>query len=430
MGISSIVNEISLLSRAERDNLRSLSVEQQAARLNERINARLTFHSEEAYNVFIRPDELENNPQLLLDRWTKDLKQTATYLRVQYAGQAGIDAGGLGRQFISDLFANLAKKLDYKEIGQSGLYRPRLHMQPEGFSFRAQEKETYNRLGQAIMFCLNATREYPTGIIFDQGFFTAILNFSEPLLQQDFDALDPTKAELFSELFSIFEKMNESIESELQAVMHMKKYLQPLPTDPEDKKYFLQAIYSVVEDEESVKALKIAENANLEPYFAQLQGALRDFIFRNILRPNLAPLHEIARGMSQAPFKNKLSWQDLHKLAPSELSEGLQGVLVSQKIIDNLQIDAVIPKEKQEWLKKWIATTDDDTRKRFLFALTGSRALGNKAIHVHNAPGEAAPIYFHTCFNSVNFPFQTMNSEAQFCKTLEGSLQDPTYNRA
>jgi len=408
-----ICSSVCDLTREELDRLRGIPREYLAAWIHS-----LLGRTEKYIKLTVVPEELEKFPELLLERVVTDITGDVTSLKVTYAQQAGFDAGGLGRQFISDLFANLAKKEDFKEIGHSGLYRPKLQCP------QATGNRLYYNLGKAMMFCLNASKEYPTGILFDQGFFWALLNMPEPLLNQDF------APKLFNELFALFVKMNEHIESELQAVKYTKKYLEPLPADPEDKKHFLQGIYSVVEDDERVKALNIPADADLEPYLEQLQGALRDYIFENVLRPNLVPLIEIAKGMRDAPFRYKLSWHMLRDLLPSEFSDRLQGVFSTQAIVDKLELDEKIPKEKGEWLKNWIVNTNDENRKRFLFALSGSRALGERGIKVKLAVPETAPFSFSTCFNIVSIPFETIDTEAQFCKTLEDSLKDPTYSAA
>lgn len=74
---------------------------------------------------------------------------------------------------------------------------------------------------------------------------------------------------------------------------------------------------------------------------------------------------------------------------------------------EKLKFDSNIPDEKQEWITAWIRTTDMTNIERFLFAMTGSRALGNIDLKIHSSPSS---IHFHTCFNSVDLPLGVIES--------------------
>jgi hypothetical protein len=150
------------------------------------------------------------------------------------------------------------------------------------------------------------------------------------------------------------------------------------------------------------------------------------------MRPLLAPLFEIAKGMKRARFASKLSWQALHQLAPGELSKRLQGSLSREELVAKLTFNPTIPAEKQLWLKRWIAKAGDDQLKQFLYTLTGSSAIGTMEIEINdNSRSATAPIYFHTCSNLVDIPFAKFATEEEFVPhfvaTLGGTKR---FNRA
>lgn len=325
------------------------------------------------YQIHVVPSELENNPIALLDTLvTQFIHQVRTVLNVHFEGEAGIDAGGLGRQFISDLFSFTLKAVKCKKDLDSGLYRPILEAK--------EQPKVFRQLGQVMMFCLNADREYPIGILIDEAVFIALKEFTNADLEREFQALS------FDQLFRVYEAMNSA-------------------TDAGKKKI------------ESIKALP---------------REAKEDIANDYLRPELAPIFEMAKGMKSAPFTNKCPWQAVRQMAPSALSRGLQGTLSREALQDKLKFDESIPQEKRQWIQRWIATADMEKIKQFLYTLTGATSIGSMQLKINdNSGSEQAALFFHTCFNAVEIPFASIDSEAKFKEVFEATLGGTKkYNRA
>ena len=86
------------------------------------------------------------------------------------------------------------------------------------------------------------------------------------------------------------------------------------------------------------------------------------------------------------------------------------------------------PKEKQVWITNWIKTVDDKKIQKFLFALTGSPALGDKNLVIQNSSGAA--IAFHTCFNRVHIPMKGIETEQIFIELLEATIEGSDFSEA
>jgi hypothetical protein len=130
----------------------------------------------------------------------------------------------------------------------------------------------------------------------------------------------------------------------------------------------------------------------------------------------------MACGMKNAQFQSKKAWADVKQMNTQELGKSLQGTVDVEAIVKKLEFRGV-PAEKQEWVKNWIKNADESMRGRFLHALTGSSGLGRKSLVMANSTEN---MVFHTCFNILDFPFTSMNSEQQFKAFFEAAVKGKT----
>lgn len=321
------------------------------------------------YKMDVARENLRNDPLQLL--WTISEmmnKESAYELRIHFMNEPGIDAGGLGKEFISELFEGIKTKMRFKEYS-NGLYRPILPMKNYEYQpLSYEEKQHYYQLGQLMMFCLNAEREYPIGMLFDQAVFTMLTKLQPKHFEKSFDELIATQ-EGFTELFAIYEAMNSDNEDDMRSLNIMKSYL----ASEETREQTIETIQS-------------------------------------IMKPIMVPIIEIAKGMKAAPFA-AIMWDDIQAMRPSLLSELLQGKVTREMIIEKLEFDESIPEDKQQWMKEWINQADFAKVQRFLFALTGARALGNKGLTIEPS---SENVHFHTCTNTVELPLAAISSQQEF----------------
>lgn len=338
-------------------------------------------------------------------------------LGIVFINEPGVDASGLSREFVSLLFEGIKNTMKFKPC-ENGLYMPWLAKNAE---MSPEDRLAYNELGRVMMFCLNADESYPIGMIFDQGVFVALQKLlqSSKLDTGDFN---------FEELFAIYAAMNSNNKPEKDMIQSMNRSLAPLNDDTSDNT--LRDLFSAVEAEDDIEALDIGYDIDkIKEHFPVLQQALKRVLLAEMVQPRLSPLIEIAKGIKSAPFTSKMTWAAVSDkdLSPSIISERLQGTVTRDTILNKLEFVNVSP-ERQQWIKNWIRTAGDDKIKQFLFAMTGSSALGNKNLKISN---RGANIYFHTCFNLLDIPLDRIDNEQTLRTILESTIDTVGgYSRA
>src|SRR5262249_15228846 len=101
------------------------------------------------------------------------------------------------------------------------------------------------------------------------------------------------------------------------------------------------------------------------------------------------------------------------------------------EIVRKLEFSSSTSVEKRAWLQNWVTNISDDLLKQFLFALSGSTAIGKESVIKikDNSGSESPPVFFHTCFNIVDMPLNNFTSEKEFTDVLEGCLAGSQYDR-
>jgi hypothetical protein len=375
--------------------------------------------SQDAYMIDIAREELRTVPLQVLDNLCSQFtKERPNELLVNFLGEKGSDWGGLGKDFIKELFEAIKEKMKFFEA-PNGLYRPVLTT--EGGSLKPlsdEQKKGYYQVGQLMAFCFNPTeeREYPIGMLFDEGVFTALTRLKPEHLERGFDKIIADD-KMFDEMYAIYEAMNSSNKAEVKQIKQMKECLKPLTSETPEK--VLQDLFAAVAYEDEVEGLNITSDntEKIREYYPKLQDALRKTITNTYIPWALAPLFEIANGMKNAPVQMNTTWQDLQKMPPGKISERLQGTVSREMIIEKLQFGEGISSEQQEWIKNWIRNADDAKVKKFLYAMTGTSALGRKGLEI--GISEDVPV-FHTCFNKAELPLR--ESEGKVVDMLERAI--------
>jgi hypothetical protein len=379
-----------------------------------------------AYLISLDRNELKEDPQAILHMLFIQFNTSVRErLRVQFVHEQGVDVGGISRQFICELFAEIKNKMKFKEC-ENGLHRPELKRDKDG-KFKPlseTDKTTLQELGHLMMFCLNSSESYPIGMLFDHAVFIALLQFVKR------EVTDLGKIE-FNELFSIYEAMNYS-EEDKKKIASIKACLQPLGKDTTDE--MLMNLYAAVEGREAVERLDIDYRvAKIKEHYEKIQEVLRSQITEEILYPQLIPLIEISNAMRSAPFQDKIAWRLDEKrdiISPTEFAERLQGTVTRELIIEGLEFSNAIPKEMQVWIENWIQKASDQKIMQFLFAVTGATSLGNKNLSIKKSESTSAdfPVCrFRTCFNQLEIPVNAITSEEGFGSILDATIAGKTH---
>lgn len=375
----------------------------------------------ESYSVNIPRSELKTLPDEILRGLSElfEKSKLCSQLVVTFTGEIGSDVGGLRRQFIAELFSGISNKMAFVP-SDNGLLRPRLKENSEGafLPLSESDKAAYRQLGQLMMFCLNADEQYPIGMLLDQGVFTAITKMPHELLQREFEEIDFNDPANFNKMFDIYKDINRYIENDMAMVKKMEGYLALTESSSDD---MLREAFALVELDPNIEKLAIDyDTKRIKKHLPQIQAAVRKYIIDNNLRPTFAPIHEIAKGMRESGFSSKLSFSGLQRMNPVELSRKLQGSASKEDILTQLEFSNDAPQNIQDWFKKWINASDDKKLQLFLFAVSGSGALGSGS-KIKIMQGNS--IVFHTCFNALDLDYSNIETEADLQERLEVALQ-------
>ncbi|MBS0633891.1 MAG: hypothetical protein JSR37_00325 [Verrucomicrobia bacterium] len=366
--MAEIIRAITRIDPAERP----IVVEATVANLEEDSNSDEIVEFIDYYNSYtleIPQSAIKEQPLQLLAQFAEQIsKKRAKRIKVTFEGEKGQDAGGLGRVFISELFEALKTKLAFREREGTGLSAP-----VASGILSDEAKKAYNHIGKVLMFCLNASTDYPIGMIFEQSVFTALTKLHDKHLANPIQELVKNK-ELYDEFSALYQEMyslDESAKSTLEWMQNNKD-------DPEAKEQIEDMIVDV-----------------------------------------FGPLVEIAKGMKDVVF-NTVTHQDLLKMTPLKLSEKLQGVVGKPMILSALEFHPDISPQIEQWVRSWIKAADNKKLTEFLLAMTGSSALGRKPLKISACEGEK--FIFHTCFNSVELPVAFLESEEKLNALLDNVL--------
>ncbi len=365
------------------------------------------------YAIHIARSELEKKPIQILENVTSRFSQGAQYaLFIRFQDEAGIDASGLSKEFITLLFAGIVDALHFEKY-ENGLYLPKLPMSSE-------DALTYQNLGKLMMFCLNAIKEYPIGMIFDRSVFVALTYLKPEHLDKPFESLIADQNS-FQEMVDIYAKMSSRTRQKSEDMNKLKSYAAPFTseTDATTLKDSFSA-FGLDYDEDFInKGITID---TIQDHLAEVQQAVRREITNKYLIPHLRdyllPLIEIAKGMRSTPFR-RVSMDDVQMMGPDRLSEKLQGQISKEMVISKLRF-VNIPEHKQQWVKEWISNTDTESLKTFVFGMTGAKAIGTKGLTICSAN----TIFYQTCYNRLTLPFGLIDNQQECNKMLNNSLED------
>lgn len=233
------------------------------------------------------------------------------------------------------------------------------------------EKLTYRALGALILFCLNS-HHYPTGPLLDQGVFAALCHIS---IEKSFED------QSFDELFALLQKLYSSSESDIKMTEHLRA--QSTPEEIYDQ-FFLSKLY---------------------------------------------PIYEIAVGMKHARFQSPLDFAAVQAMTPSKFSEKLQGKFSKDAILAKLQFDNTISAESRLLVRNWICEADEKKLKLFLFAISGSNAVGED-VKIFFDKGSS--IAFHTCGFQVTLDFDAIKNTNDLAERMDVALTsieiDPKFD--
>ena len=337
---------------------------------------------------------------------------TVSFLTDDLTQEAGIDQGGISRDFLDDLFGGLVQSstLSFKPIEGTSLVLPHSKMSVESSKMcpllDAKEKSLYQDIGKLIIYCYHSRGEYKKYMIgrrFDEALFNAALCLTAEEIDTPFEKLTlQTKLKMCQALLTVRTDTGMNLD-------YLKKRLDWLAGfDRLDDHKISEAasdtlLAACLPDDFTMNHL--GDEPDLEK-IKHNKGEFKQFLIASIFTQigshgqfgaQLAPIHAIAQGMkslcrleSMQKLNDNSHWDKvIRPIGYQTFSNIVQGFLDRKKIADQIKEPiffvydhaAIEIEKKLKWLKEWIMDgkngATEEELKTFLKFLTGSSSLSS-----------------------------------------------------
>jgi hypothetical protein len=341
----------------------------------------------EGATIKVHPKALKKFPGDILERLTPSVTNVR-YLNDDFEPNPAIDAGGVSRQFTSDLCKAL-----FITTGED----PPLIVLTEEDSlpdFKDEEAAIYQKFGNILSFVLTNTSPLITGVYLNPKFYLLLkkaalgltpdqiaVSFTKEILTQDPDTI---------KTLNFYD--NPSPELKLEAITCLRNtYLSDLTDE------------ATIED---------------------VRREIETTILERGIKMSDAILH-ILNGMSPLAKANLATIED------ADLSTRIQGSLVTAESLKAaIQMEeglSDLALEKRTWILERIDEKQEDPKwlAGFLHFITGQPFLSPLAPPIKLKFLDLENFNAHTCFNMLDVPINVAKRE-EFLAALDICIQDPT----
>lgn len=345
-------------------------------------------------------------------------------LRIEFVDSRGVDASGLLRQFISQLFQGLCE-VNHTNLAMEkqadGRYLPSIKEKKDD-----DNGQLHFMVGKLLALAANSAGNLPLGEIFPERFFLAMTKIPEASFNSE--TMDPS---LLMRLYLLLQ--DQATQQKLVNIRTIcnvpleTKFLdehkvilrefgindQEIATlDVRDKissKHFYSQFVAMMNVEADQK-LSIDHQAYLDNLAIEHEGVATDAVLDQIvlefcerLQMITIPLINIAMGVRHSlpiEFDDNMiyNWEMLQQVPASRLEFMIQGRLTKEFFME--RVETSYP-ELRHWLKEWVDGHSIEEMRNVVRAITGSTSLSN---NLKFNLCEAHGMYAHTCFNSVDVP--------------------------
>jgi hypothetical protein len=334
-------------------------------------------------------DEARNPTRPLLQLF-EEINQNERFPRIKYKDSDGSDAGGLTRDFVSQIFQALCHS-DQKSLPfmvADGRYLPKVEAGPLPTLPLEDQVKCYKAIGMLFARAING----------------------DPSLSKGKDSVT-VGAHFHSNMFAMIHALT---------LDEVKLIPDPLLDDsvPEIKqkltKFYLKSqfpqlfrpngVEESVIDDEIVKLMNGEVSQRLQDSGVDPEeDFLKDYSVNSIIQATLV----IAKSMHKTLALSD-KWAELIGNSPEALSKKIEGSLTSDLVINAFGLKDEAEDTRKGMVKRWIRTASPEALKNFVFSLTGSTSLAPgqqlsvQLCEVLNNP-ENAPV-FHTCGQYMDLP--------------------------
>jgi hypothetical protein len=167
----------------------------------------------------------------LSDRLQSDAlpKMSVSFLRDDMRVDEGVDAGGLSRDYMDELFAGIiqSKKNLFKHANSS-LALPHSDMRYENGQFPklgSRDCSLFNSIGQIIMYCYRSLGRPSLGRHFDDALFKAVLCLTAKEIDQPYNNLKlETKLKIGKALLEVHQDSGDNMQHHLKRFDWLGRY--------------------------------------------------------------------------------------------------------------------------------------------------------------------------------------------------------------
>jgi ankyrin repeat protein len=292
-------------------------------------------------------------------------------IKVTYRGEAGIDAGGLGRDFISNIFQYLSVNKDLQKSIPGG------------------NSEWLVDVGRVVSWLNHMGGHYTVGECFHPSIFKAVLDFSYDEIIGDFENISPSRA------FEIYELYNE------EPLKGLKEFIawDGSEEGSADHLDFLREQVEILMLEDIIKInFDKPDYELIQESINQWKKALYEETYMN----SVMNLRLFAKGMGY----DRVRWKFLQGLGCKQLQKTIEGNFSKEELLEKIMLpdDFGDKDDLQEELRKWINNHSEAELRTFLKYLTGSPSLpaGDNKIILHLCLG--LDVQVATCSSSIGIP--------------------------
>lgn len=324
------------------------------------------------------------HPDVLMDvfRRCKDVNR----LSIKFIDSQGIDAGGLGRQFVSQIVQGIVSRSNDMKFAKSvqGM-SPRPNI-PTKVS--AKEIELFETLG--CFFALAMKMGYPTGEVFHPQWLECVRRFNASSFNDEPFNTDAFFSSMSHQELSRF--MHEAVPHDEPSMMKLFENAdRALCLD--DKDVVTQCSRELNQFWESDELAQAIDEGNID--------AIRTVVREEWIYPQKGYI-ELSRAVAKG----------LHQSLPEgipqiEFSKSLQGTLSADDIKGNLTFEGADGEQTDKvktWILAWLDAhkNDKSALANLLQYLTGARGISRPI--TFNFDPNVEGVFPHTCFYKVDLP--------------------------
>lgn len=325
-----------------------------------------------------------------------------TFLNSDLTESAGIDAGGLRRDFMDDLMKGMTRNCDDLRFatGNGQLLKMPVvagagpnNLLP---TLSEPESEIYDQIGQIMVFAHQAQGNLMIGSVFEEALYSAAFSLTDAELNTPFNLLrGATHLKMARKIFEARETPTRPIDLIENQALTQEEW---------------DEAHAIAQMSDGWQAIEGFTSTNAI-HRTQVKDGLKKLLWEEV-GSYLDPIHTIAKGMKVARSR----WGvNMNGVTYRTFCDKIQGTIDRQAVADSFQITAAAQyvtnhlQNQVTWLREWVLdpqTSLDDIRELIKFATGGSSLRRDQRINV-SVQSETSTRLLpfpqgHSCFGTID----------------------------